>query len=247
MLKGALGIVDWGIGGLGVYREVKARADIPVVYFSDQGFTPYGKTPGAVLGDRLDQIFRFLFAQGAAHVAIACNAASAAHPGGERISRIIPFGAAMLKAGGWAHVGLIAGRATVLSRVYRREMAPFALDLKQRVAQPLSAHVEAGNLDGADLHRDLRVILKPLYDCEAILLACTHYPVIRQQIARHVNPGCRLLDPAAAMAGWLVDHAGLGAACGEDRFFTSGDAAEFREHAKLAFEVEIETVRKVVI
>jgi len=247
MARGALGIVDWGIGGLGVYREVRARCDIPVLYFSDQGFTPYGKTPPQEVRRRLDAIFAFLSSKGAVHMAIACNAASAAHPGSERISRIIPFGAAMLKARIRRRAGLIAGRSTVFSRVYRREMAPFSFDLKQRIAQPLSAHIEAGRLDGEALHRDLKRILKPLYSCEAILLACTHYPVISDQIAKYVNSDCRLLDPALAMADWLVNHAGLESGPGSDRFFTSGDAAAFAKNAKLAFGVDVGQLDKVAI
>jgi hypothetical protein len=40
-------MVDWGVGGLGFYKELKKRVDAPALYFSDNGFTPYGRTPTA--------------------------------------------------------------------------------------------------------------------------------------------------------------------------------------------------------
>ena len=76
-----LGIIDWGIGGIGVYKALKERlGDLPVVYFSDTGTTPYGKMSKRELNGRLDQVIAFLKAQGAANIVIACNAASTAIP-----------------------------------------------------------------------------------------------------------------------------------------------------------------------
>jgi len=92
-----LGIVDWGVGGLGFYKELKKRVDAPVLYFSDNGFTPYGRMPTHALGRRLDSIFRLLVERGATHICIACNAASSAYPDGDNVNGIIQHGVNALR------------------------------------------------------------------------------------------------------------------------------------------------------
>ena len=56
-----LGIIDWGIGGIGVYKLIKERRpEVSVVYFSDTGVMPYGKMSRAELAARLDAVIGFL-------------------------------------------------------------------------------------------------------------------------------------------------------------------------------------------
>ncbi len=72
-----IGMIDWGIGGLGVYKElVTDSPQFTCVYISDSGFTPYGKTPKLKLIRRLNQIVDFLRRKGVKTVIVACNAAS---------------------------------------------------------------------------------------------------------------------------------------------------------------------------
>ena len=124
-----LGIIDWGIGGISVYKLLKERlGDVPVVYFSDTGATPYGKMARVELATRLDAIIEYLISRGATSIAIGCNAAGAAigdladhgievegviEPAVELTARLKP-----------KRLGLIGGRRTVgfgrLSRGFRR-------------------------------------------------------------------------------------------------------------------------------
>ena len=76
-----LGIIDWGIGGISVYKLIKERRpDVPVVYFSDTGVTPYGKMSRTELTRRLNSVIGFLKTKGVTHLVIGCNAASTAIP-----------------------------------------------------------------------------------------------------------------------------------------------------------------------
>jgi len=238
-----LGIVDWGVGGLGFYKELKKRVDAPVLYFSDNGFTPYGRTPTHALGRRLDSVFRLLFERGATHICIACNAASSAYPDGDNVNGIIQHGVNALRRGRWRKIGLIGGRRTVLSRAYSRHLQ--GMDLRQRVAQPLSAHVEAGRLSGEHLARDIQKIVAPIRASDAILLACTHYPAISSEIGRHLDARCELLDPATEMADWVVANWKPASRPASDRWFTTGDASAFRRSGRLAFQVDIGEVATV--
>ena len=79
-----LGIVDWGIGGLGVVRELRAycthkNAVLPAIsYLSDTGAPPYGTLSARDLEARLRIAIGFLRDRGASRILLACNAASTA-------------------------------------------------------------------------------------------------------------------------------------------------------------------------
>ncbi|WP_166906149.1 hypothetical protein [Mycobacterium sp. DL440] len=76
-----LGIVDWGIGGIGVVRELDRRVPgLPVLYWSDAGATPYGRMRGDALAARLSAVVSELAHRGATEVVLACNAASTVAP-----------------------------------------------------------------------------------------------------------------------------------------------------------------------
>jgi len=246
-MQGSLGIVDWGIGGLGVYSCVKQLSDIPVLYFSDSGSTPFGQTPTKQLHDRLQKIFEHLASLGATRIAIACNAASAAYADTDEVKGIITSGVKILRKYGETNnkIGLLAGRSTVYSRVYANQLGPRKFNLAQRVSQPLSAHVEAGRLDGEELHRDLKKIMRPLRNCDAVLLACTHYPAISDQINRYVNKDCEMLDPADEIANWVVENWRYTSSGSKDRVLTTGNSKDLRKYGKLAFGVDLQDIEQV--
>lgn len=248
-MSGYLGVIDWGIGGLGVYQALKQKSDTPTLYFSDSGHQPYGKTDPKELESRLGEICSFLRDQGAEKITIACNAANAAYADREGVRGIIVHGAEVIKNSGHKQVGLIAGRGTVVSNVYEKYLAGSGVELTQRIAQPLSAHVEAGRLSGEALHDDLAQILGPIADHPAILMACTHYPVLKTEIKRHVSPDCVLLDPAEHLTDWMIKHwdfvTSENVGNVQDKWFTTGNVEQFKISGKQVFSVDIADVRAV--
>ena len=258
-----IGILDWGIGGLGVYAILGERAPgIPVVYLSDAGAIPYGKLPAARLAARVSAMAARLRAEGATHLVVACNAASTVLPalgvagvagtietpwGALAVTGVIEHGIALARGAGARTLGVIGGRRTIRSGIYRRRLAQSGRRVRQRVAQPLSARIEAGELAGPALDADLARILAPLRDVDALLLACTHYPAIAPRIA-HFVPDVRLLDPAAAVVDWVLAHWRPRRARGiADRFLTTGSPAAMRRAAAAAFGVSIPNAAPVVI
>lgn len=245
-MQGSLGIVDWGIGGLGVYSRVKQLSDTPVLYFSDSGHSPFGQTPTKQLHVRLQKIFDHLASLGATRIAIACNAASAAYADTDEVKGIITSGVKILKEYGETNkkIGLLAGRSTVYSRIYPNQLGPRKFNLTQRVSQPLSAHVEAGRLDGEELHRDLKKIMAPLRNCDAVLLACTHYPAISDQIEQYVGENCKMLDPADEMANWIARNWRYSSSGEKDRILTTGNPEDLLKYGKLAFGVDLQDIEQ---
>ena len=246
-----LGVIDWGIGGIDLLSRLRARHPaLPFVYWSDSGATPYGKLSREALARRVAVVAAALRDRGVTHVVVACNAASTVldHPALTRldvaICGVIEPAIAATLADEAQVVGVIGGRRTIASGLYRKALVAQGRRVISRVAQPLSARVERGELDTPELGRELAAIVGPLRGVEALVLACTHYTALRAPI-RALLPGVRLIDPAAATLAhiegmWPLDEVGTSAL-----FLTTGDPQAMRTAARLAFAVEIPQVLKL--
>ena len=90
----------------------------------------------------------------------------------------------------------------------------------QRVAQPLSARVEAGDLDSPHVRAEVERIVHPLRRADAVLPRCTHYPAL-MPLFRAELPGVTLLDPAQSLAAWVSRSWPMPS--GRSRWLTTGD------------------------
>ncbi len=243
-----LGIIDWGIGGLSVYKLIKERRpEVSVVYFSDTGATPYGKMSRMELVARLNAVIGFLKSQGVTHLVIGCNAASTVIPylnlQGLKIEGVIDAAVEMTARLKPKRLGLIGGRRTVVSGVYRKAFAKRGIEVQQRIAQPLSGLIERGDVSSAKLRSECARILPPIRKCSHLLLACTHYPAIADMIRFFVSPQTVLVDPSIALASraikWRLPTGG------KDAFFTTGDAGQMQASARAAFQCTIGRVKIV--
>ncbi|MFN8016509.1 MAG: aspartate/glutamate racemase family protein [Acidimicrobiales bacterium] len=247
-----LGVVDWGIGGLGVLGLLDGLAPaLDVTYWSDTGATPYGMVPTRELRDRLRAIVDQLAARGCTEVLLACNAASTVAPlladAEVPVQGIIEHGIRAVPADA-SFVGVVAGRRTVRSGAYRRGLDRPGRRVASRVAQPLSAHIEAGRIGTDAFDRDLRRIVAPLRGADVVVLACTHYPAATEHFAAHL-PGTRLVDPAggaaAEVAGRLAEPAAAAGGRRRVRYATTGDPEEMVRAARLAWGRRITRVARV--
>jgi len=245
-----LGIIDWGIGGISVYRLLKQKlGDIPVTYFSDTGATPYGKMARRELASRLDTVIEYLIEKGVSHVVIGCNAASTAigdlAPHSSPIEGVIEPAIEMTAKIKPSRLGLIGGRRTVVSGVYRKAFSHRGMTISQRIAQPLSALIESGDVSSSELKTQCKRILSPIKNSSHILLACTHYPAITEVLRDFVSPATQFIDPAAALVDriskWKLE------AGGSDEFLTTGGAKAMKKAAKAAFGVEIDHIEKITV
>ena len=116
--------------------------------------------------------------------------------------------------------------------------------LKRRIAQPLSARIEAGDRSSPALVAEVRRIVAPLAACDALLLACTHYPAI-SPVFRGCLPGAQILDPADAVIDWLEGHWPLPPGGPAGLVVTTGSAAGLRHAARVAFAVDVGEVTTV--
>jgi glutamate racemase len=193
----------------------------------------------------MEAIVSAFAARGAVAVVVACNAASTAFPGarvpeGLPVLDVVSAGVALVRAAGHREIGLVGGVRTVRSRAHARRLE--GVRVVSRIAQPLSAMVERGELSGAAVSAEVRRVVADLRSLPAVLLACTHYPALLPVFRREL-PGVALLDPAAVLAAEVRASGVLPEGEGEPRFYTTGDADGMRRSALAAFGVTLGPVR----
>src|SRR6185369_4520492 len=248
-MNSRLGIIDWGIGGVSIYKLIKQKlGDVPIIYFSDTGATAYGKMTRRELVSRLNTVIAFLRSQGVTHLLIGCNAASTVihllDHDGIKIDGMIESGVAAAKKLKPSRLGLIGGRRTVLSGTYRRAFGDQGIRVEQRIAQPLSGLIESGDISSDRLRNEAKRILSPIRNCSHILLACTHYPAISALLKEFVSEGTVLIDPSSELVKRLKP---MSIKKDKDIFLTSGSSERMKKAAMNAFGVSIKDVRRVNI
>ncbi len=240
-----IGIFDSGIGGLTVTTSI--RQALPrerLFYLGDQAHLPYGQRSLEEVRGFSTAITEALLHAGCKLIVIACNTASGAALKHLR-TRFphVPFVGMepavkpAVEITTTKVVGVIATTATFQSEVYASVVERFGRDV-QVLHQPcpgLVRQIEAGAFDTPATEALLRGWLEPMLaqGIDALVLGCTHYPLVQPLIERIVGPGVRVIDPAPAVARQvqrlLKEHA-LEAppdAKGELLCHTTGDPAAF--------------------
>ncbi len=248
-----VGILDWGIGGLGFSQLLlERRPDVAVTYFSDSGEVPYGRLSKEQLVSRLGLIIRFLHRRGVTHLVVACNAMSTILPltkksGQEpplKIVGVIEPTTSAIHALPYKHYGIVGGRRTILSGAYRTRLEQVGRVVSQRIAQPISRLIEDGKADSAELVTTLATIVKPLRKTEALILGCTHYSAVLHRFTGFL-PAAVIIDPAELTLAWIEKNWELPASKKADVYFTTGPVPSMRTAARKAFGVELDRIHKL--
>lgn len=202
VLEVKLGLIDWGIGGLSVYKELQAQLPISCVYFSDSGYTPYGKTTKRNLIRRLHKISEFFRKQHIRHIIIACNAASTVLEELQYLNKDIQYygmllaGAQSIRIYNKKRNLVLGGKRTIESHYFQNHFKNTKILLEGLVAQPLSAIIEKGDQHTQSFQDALNKVIKNLkMKPDLVLLACTHYPAATMTFKK-TFPSAQIVDPA---------------------------------------------------
>ena len=231
--RAPIGIFDSGLGGLTVVSAIRqALPSERLLYFGDTAHIPYGDRSLREVRAFSAAIVRALMARGCKMIVIACNTASAAALKELRDAYprfpFIGMEPAVKPAAERSRsnvVGVIATRATFQGELFASVVERFAKGVKV-IEQPcpgLVQAIEAGDLDTATTERMLRDWLEPMLaqGMDQLVLACTHYPLVRPLIERICGPGVEIIDPAPAVARrvrHVLDELGLLANTGTGGF-----------------------------
>ena len=235
-----LGLFDSGLGGLTVLRAVRAALpDEEIVFLADQAHVPYGDRSEEELVTLLHANVAWLEAAGADAIVMACNTSCAVAQrhgwpsAGVRILDLIESAALAVTRRGLRDIAVIATAATVRTGAYGhalRARAP-AMRVNEIAAPALVPLVEAGEIEGEVARRAVAEVCERVPStCEAVLLACTHFPVLDAHFAAALGPNVLRIDPAivqAERAVALAIEAGSPRGSGATRCVTTGDGARF--------------------
>jgi glutamate racemase len=212
-----IGIFDSGVGGLTVYRALHERLpNERFVYLGDTARVPYGTKSLATVERYAVENSKFLEAHGIKLLVVACNTASAlALPAIRKavhvpmIGVIEPGARAAVEVAnatktGSANIGVIATEATVNSGAYADAIGALGAKIKviERACPLFVPLAEEGWAD-SDVART--VANDYLSDFKkrsiaALVLGCTHYPILRDVISETVGHEITLIDSGAATA-----------------------------------------------
>ena len=237
-----LGLFDSGLGGLTVVRRLRELLPAEdVLFFADQAHVPYGDRAPEDLAKLLAGNVRRLNQSGADAIVMACNTSCAIAsqygwpPSAIPILDLIDSAARAVTKRGFERIGVIATTATVRTGAYAkaiRHCNPMAT-IQEVAAPELVPIVEAGEIGGERAGRAVaRACSSFSGSLEAVVLACTHYPVLDYHFANALGERVARIDPAveqALAAADLVHKSTIQrGGQGNVRYITNGDPNAFR-------------------
>lgn len=254
-----IGIFDSGIGGLtvaGAIRKVLPQENL--VYFGDTAHMPYGEKSADLIVHYALQITDFLLNnQNCKAIVIACNTASAVayEPLREKykgtvpvINVIDPMIEELISHDDLRNVGIIATKATIKSGVYQEKISRRKPSLKySALATPLLASmIEEGFFNDTISHAVLNEYLNDpkLAGIDSLVLACTHYPLIKKEINAFYNGRVKIFDSAEVVAKKLkaileIESIAAGVKSDRDYFYVSDYTRSFEQATRIFFNEEI--------
>jgi glutamate racemase len=256
-----IGVFDSGIGGLTVARAiVEQLPKESIIYFGDTAHLPYGDKSAQTIQGYTKKIIDFLLVCDVKLILIACNSASAAAYEslkdyvGDRaillnvIDPVVNYLGENYPA---KSVGLIGTKMTVQSQIYNKKIEALSkqIDLHTLATPLLVPIIEEGFFE----HELINAVLKEylsgptLQNIDALILGCTHYPVIKKSIANFYKNKVDVIDAAKIVAhevkNELISRGLLSSDQPSYNFYVSDYTKSFAKGARLFFDEEIKVER----
>ncbi len=256
-----IGLFDSGIGGLTVARAVAQRLPHErLVYFGDTAHLPYGDKSTAAIQSYAVKICDLLLRQQCKLIMIPCNSASAAaydlvreYVGSKaRVLNVIdPIVAYVGQHYAGRAVGLIGTKQTVNSNAYKKKIDALdvGIDLRSLATPLLAPMIEEGFFQNKISDDIIASYLAhpALAGIEALVLACTHYPLIKPQIDAFYAGKVAVLDASEAVAAHAAAYleaenllAAPAATAPAHHFYVSDFTPAFEQSTRLFFGQEVQ-------
>ncbi len=266
-VKGPIGVFDSGYGGLTVLKEIREKLpEYDFLYLGDNARAPYGSRSFDVIYQYTWQAVQALFDRDCSLVILACNTASAKalrsiqriklpelYPDRRVLGVIRPSTEELDKHTKTKHVGVLGTDGTIRSNSYQIELAKFAPDLvvNQHSCPMWVPLIENNQFDTPGgvyfIQSDLVALMEKDPKIDTILLACTHYPILQEQLQRllptHIEVLAQGKIVAESLADYLERHPEMEVQCskgGTVRYLTTENAKAFSEKASLLMNDQIE-------
>ncbi len=201
-----IGVFDSGVGGLTVLRAMRQLLPFEdFVYLADTARFPYGRKPKSMIAAFAGQNAAFLESCGAKMVVVACNTASTCIDSSTAnvpiIGVIDPGVMAASAASHGGVVGVLATRGTIASGAYQTRLEARGHEVWAMACPMLAPLVEEGLADQTEAQLLIEYYLQSRpKNIDALILGCTHYPVLKNAIATHLGDLITVVDSAYATA-----------------------------------------------
>ena len=262
-----VGVFDSGVGGLTVAREISRQLpNENIVYFGDTARVPYGSKSQNTIIRFSEQIIRFLKTKDVKAIVIACNTASALALDAVRdefdlpiMGVVIPGARAAVEATKNRKVGVVGTDATVQSGMYTKVIHGMAPDITviEKACPLFVPLVEEGFKEHPVTGEIIEYYLESMRstDIDAMILGCTHYPLLRSRIREYMGDKIQIVNPAYDTAmdlKRLLKEQGMandGATPQHSRysFYVSDAAEKFRRFANTVMPFDVPTTNVVNI
>lgn len=247
-LEQKIGVIDSGVGGLTVAKEImRALPQESLIYFGDTARCPYGNKTISEIKSYVYDIIDFLMFKNIKALVVACNTVTALMLEELKKRLTIPI-IGVIEPGVFAasqksitgNIGVIATTRTIESDVYQqtfKQMNP-KLNVHAKACPLLVPLIENNELHTSKSKELIEASLYPLQfeNIDTLVLGCTHYPLISAPIFDYFNQKVTLIDPAEETAYAL--HTALQnkqllypTPTPVHEFYTSGESSTFNEIA----------------
>ena len=259
---GPIGVFDSGYGGLTVLKEFVDRLpDYDYLYLGDNARAPYGTRSFETVYRYTLQCVKWLLQQNCPLTILACNTASAKalrtiqqkdlhglNPDARVLGVIRPTTEIIGNFTSANSIGILATNGTVQSQSYLMEIEKFFPNVKiEQESCPMWVPLVENNeheSDGADyfVEKHINNILSRNKNIDTLLLACTHYPLLKEKIEKHLPKNVKLISQGEIVAESLKDylhrHPEIETKISRQRkrvFYTTDSTEDFNNKATIFF------------
>lgn len=239
-----IGILDSGVGGLTIWREiVKELPNEPTIYLADSKNCPYGTRSEEEIYHLAKRLARFLLGQKVKLIVVACNTITVSCIDKLReefkevpIVGTVPAIKTAAKESKNKKIGILSTFTTAQSRYQKNLIDKFAKDCEivSISASELVPYVERGEIEEEKVQRLTKKILKKflLKDVDTIVIGCSHFPFLKRVIQEVMGDKVTILDSGEAIARQVrrvLTNDNILSLLNKSsyEFYTTGDASEF--------------------
>ena len=206
-----IGVFDSGLGGLSILKALKEKLpNERFVYYGDTAHLPYGDKSENTLKEYVSSIISFLDSQDCKLIVVACNSAATVihkieylpYKENQIIEVISPIVQLVAEQKKYQKIGVIGTRKTIGSGLFDQKLSQLnsTLEIFTRATPLLAPMIEDGFVEDDVLLPIFRRYFKGFENCELLIPACTHYPIIYKQIEKYFNNGLKVLHTPKIIA-----------------------------------------------
>ena len=270
---GSIGVFDSGYGGLTILHSIRQQLpQYDYLYLGDNARAPYGPRSFDVVYEFTRQAVLKLFGMGCHLIILGCNTASAKalrtiqqhdlpqiDPNRRVLGIIRPTAEVIGNLTTTKHVGVLATEGTIKSESYNLEIQKLHPDITVTGVAcpfwvPLVEYNEADS-PGADYFVKKRIdqIMQKDPQIDAIILGCTHYPLLMPKILKYLPAGVRIISQgeyvASSLKAYLERHPQIEQQCSQGattHYLTTENPDKFKESAQVFLHEDI-TVENITL